>query len=86
MWYYYAALALLAISLFSSFLIKSRYNEYIKHAVASNYNGTITANAILRSQNISDVKIVSIPGNLTDNYNPSTYFRCKNCFYTRKLN
>ncbi|NMA15957.1 MAG: zinc metallopeptidase [Erysipelotrichia bacterium] len=72
MWYYYAALALLAISLFSSFLIKSRYNEYIKHAVASNYNGTITANAILRNQNISDVKIVSIPGNLTDNYNPST--------------
>lgn len=72
MWYYYAALGLFVLSLFASFLIKSRYNKYIQYAVSSNYNGAITANTILRSQNISDVKVVSIPGNLTDNYNPTT--------------
>ncbi|MGI6608363.1 MAG: zinc metallopeptidase [Erysipelotrichaceae bacterium] len=71
MWYYYAAFALLAISLFASFLVKSRFNKYVKYSVASNYNGAITANTILRSRNISDVQVVSIPGNLTDNYNPA---------------
>ena len=71
MWYYYAALVLFALSLFASFLVKSRFNKYVKYSVASNYNGAITANTILRSKNISDVKVVSIPGNLTDHYNPT---------------
>ncbi|MGI6509133.1 MAG: zinc metallopeptidase [Erysipelotrichaceae bacterium] len=71
MWYYYAALALFIVSLFASFLVKSRFNKYVTYSVASNYNGAITANTILRSRNISDVKVVSVPGNLTDNYNPT---------------
>lgn len=71
MWYYYAALVLFIVSLLASFLVKSRFNKYVTYSVASNYNGAITANTILRSRNISDVKVVSVPGNLTDNYNPT---------------
>ncbi|HPW53144.1 MAG TPA: zinc metallopeptidase [Erysipelotrichaceae bacterium] len=69
--YYVFALILLVLSLGASYLVKSRFDKYVKYPVASNYNGSITANTILRSRNISDVQVISVPGTLTDHYNPS---------------
>ncbi len=71
MWYYYVAIALFLLSLFASFLVNSRFDKYVRYPVASNFNGAITANTILRSKNISDVKVISTPGKLTDHYNPT---------------
>lgn len=56
----------------SQWYIQSSYNKYNKYAVASKMTGAETARKILDSNGLSKVKIVEIPGELTDNFNPST--------------
>ena len=52
--------------------IQSAYSQYSEVASRNNITGRDAAEAVLRAAGINDVEIVSIQGELTDHYNPST--------------
>lgn len=68
MWYYVVSIVLLFVSLIISSLVSYSFKKY--SSVFTTNNGANTAQIILDHYRISDVKINSISGSLTDNYNP----------------
>ena len=52
--------------------IQSAYSQYSEVDSRNNITGRDAAEAVLRAAGINDVEIVSIQGELTDHYNPST--------------
>jgi len=50
--------------------LKSKFKQYSKISITSGMNGKEIAERMLLDHNISNVKIVSVPGKLTDHYNP----------------
>lgn len=50
--------------------LQSVFSKYSKVPFAGGMTGKEVAEKMLRSNGINDVKVVSIPGRLTDNYNP----------------
>ena len=50
--------------------LKNRFKKYSKIATVSGLSGKEIAEKMLIDHNITDVKIVSVPGKLTDHYNP----------------
>jgi len=52
--------------------LKSRFREYSSIPVNQNLSGKEIAEKMLYANGISDVKVVSVPGQLTDHYNPAT--------------
>jgi Zn-dependent membrane protease YugP len=53
-----------------SWRLKSKFNEYSQVAFAGNMTGAQVAEKMLRDNDVTDVKIVSVEGQLTDHYNP----------------
>ncbi len=51
--------------------LKSKVKKYSQIATVSGLSGKEIAEKMLRNHEISDVKVVSIPGKLTDHYNPT---------------
>lgn len=51
--------------------LKSRFEKYSKTPLQSNMSGREIAEQMLRDHGITDVKIISVPGQLTDHYNPA---------------
>jgi Zn-dependent membrane protease YugP len=51
--------------------LKSVFEEYSKMPLSSGMTGAQVAEKMLRDNNIYDVKIESVPGKLTDHYNPA---------------
>lgn len=70
---YYMLLVLptLLLSIIAQILVKSTFAKQSKINSRRNMSGAETARLLLRTNNITDVKIVPISGTLTDNYNPS---------------
>lgn len=60
------------ISVFVSNRLKSKFKKYSKLHLANNMSGHEIAEAMLADHNIRDVQVVSVPGQLTDHYNPAT--------------
>src|SRR5438046_6647324 len=58
------------IGLIISGILKSKFKKYSNTPLSSNYSGKEIAEKMLRDNNISDVRVVSVEGRLTDNYNP----------------
>ncbi len=58
------------ISWLVSMRLKSKFNEYSQVAFTGNLTGAQIAEKMLRDNDITDVKIVSVEGQLTDHYNP----------------
>jgi len=58
------------ISWLVSMRLKSKFNEYSQVAFRGNMTGAEIAAKMLRENNIDDVKITSVEGQLTDHYNP----------------
>ncbi len=50
--------------------LKSKFNEYSQIAFRGNFTGAEVAAKMLRDNDIRDVKIMSVEGQLTDHYNP----------------
>ncbi|KFD38597.1 zinc metallopeptidase [Schleiferia thermophila] len=50
--------------------LKSRFEKYSRVPVAAGLTGAEVAEKMLRDHGIYDVRIVSVPGKLTDHYNP----------------
>ncbi len=68
--YIILALALSAISWFVSNRLKTKFEHYSKFPVR--LSGKEIAEQMLRESGIYDVKVQSVPGALTDHYNPQT--------------
>ena len=50
--------------------LKKKFNEYSKIPTISGMSGKQIAEKMLADNKITDVKIISVPGKLTDHYNP----------------
>ena len=62
-------LATLGVSALVSNTLKRRFREYSQ--VPVQYTGAQIAQQMLRDHGITDVKVVSVPGHLSDHYNPA---------------
>lgn len=62
----------LILSLITQVLVKGRFSRFDKVISKRNLTGAQAAQLLLQKNNIYDVKIVHINGQLSDNYNPST--------------
>ncbi|MEM6687259.1 MAG: zinc metallopeptidase [Bacteroidota bacterium] len=62
--------AIMLISMFVSNKLKSKFAHYSKLSLRNGMTGAEIANQMLADHGISDVKVISTPGMLTDHYNP----------------
>lgn len=51
--------------------LKSKFEKYSKLSLSSGLSGKEVAEKMLRDAGIHDVKVISVPGSLTDHYNPA---------------
>lgn len=51
--------------------LKNKFEKYSKTPLQSNLNGREVAERMLRDHGITDVKVISVAGQLTDHYNPA---------------
>jgi len=51
-------------------ILQSKFNKYTKVPLGTGLSGREVAERMLRENNIHDVRVVSVPGRLTDHYNP----------------
>lgn len=70
---YYLILVLpaLLLSMWAQVKVKSTFERFSKEAVAKNITGAQAAAYLLKVNNITDVKVARVAGNLTDHYDPS---------------
>jgi len=64
-------IAIMGVSWLVSFRLKSKFNEYSQVPLSSGLSGKEVAEKMLRENNITDVKVISVDGFLTDHYNPA---------------
>jgi Zn-dependent membrane protease YugP len=57
------------VSMLVSSTLKRRFNEYSQ--IPIRYTGAQVAEAMLRQNGLTDVKVISTPGQLTDHYDPT---------------
>ncbi len=66
---------IIIVSMLASFIVgrvlQSRFNKYAKIPLQTGLSGKEVAERMLRESNIHDVRVVSVPGRLTDHYNPA---------------
>ncbi|MCT6764040.1 zinc metallopeptidase [Riemerella anatipestifer] len=68
---YYIILGIITlVSWLVSARLKSKFNHYSKVILSNGLSGKEVAEKMLRDNGIHDVQVVSIPGQLTDHYNP----------------
>jgi uncharacterized protein len=68
---YMIMIGLLILSFVISFRFKSKFKEYSEQMLANGLSGKEIAEKMLKDYGISDVKVVSVEGSLTDHYNPA---------------
>lgn len=61
----------MGISLFVGWRLKSAFNKYAQIPLASGLSGREIAIKMLNDNGIYDVQVLSVPGQLTDHYNPA---------------
>ena len=66
------SLVFLGISFLVSAVLKSKFTKYGKIGLANGLSGREIAEKMLRENGITDVKVTSVEGFLTDHYNPLT--------------
>src|SRR6478609_7104272 len=59
------------VGMIISYILKSKFKKYAETPISSNLSGKEIAEKMLRDNGIYDVKVLSVPGALTDNYNPT---------------
>ena len=68
--YYIIAGIVFVVSMFVSNKLKSKFKKYSNIHLRNGMSGYEIAIKMLQDNNISDVKVISTPGMLTDHYNP----------------
>lgn len=69
--YYIIAGLIFVVSLYVSNKLKSKFKHYSKVHLQNGMSGREMAEKMLQDNGITDVKVISTPGMLTDHYNPS---------------
>ncbi|HET8885371.1 MAG TPA: zinc metallopeptidase [Salinimicrobium sp.] len=69
--YYIIAGLIFIVSLYVSNRLKSKFKKYSKVHLQNGMSGAEIAEKMLRDNGITDVKVISTPGMLTDHYNPA---------------
>jgi len=64
--------SVMLLSWLISYQLKSRFKKYSLIPMNKGFTGKDVAEKMLREHGISDVKVVSVEGTLTDHYNPAT--------------
>lgn len=64
-------LLVMGVSMLVSWQLKSRFEKYSKTPLSNGMSGAEIAQRMLRDNGIADVRVVSVPGQLTDHYNPA---------------
>ena len=68
---YYILIGLIsALSMGVSQRLKSKFAQYSKLHLRNNLSGKEIALRMLKAYNVHDVQVISVPGQLTDHYNP----------------
>jgi Zn-dependent membrane protease YugP len=67
---YLILLLVMGASWFVSYRLKSKFKEYAEVPLSSGLTGGEVAQKMLKDNFISDVKVISVEGFLTDHYNP----------------
>ncbi len=67
---YVIVIVFMLISWLVSMRLKSKFKQYSEVAFRGNLTGAQIAAKMLADNNLSDVKIISVEGQLTDHYNP----------------
>ena len=71
MMYYAIAGIVFLISSYVSNKLKSKFKEYSEVSLQNGMSGAEIAEKMLADHGITDVKVISTPGSLTDHYNPA---------------
>lgn len=71
MTYYILLGAIFIISMVVQNRLKSKFAYYSKVHLQNGMSGKEIAEKMLRDNNITDVRVISVPGQLTDHYNPA---------------
>lgn len=69
--YYIVAGIVFLVSWYVSNKLKSKFKEYSKVHLRNGMSGKEIAEKMLSDNGIQDVKVISVPGRLTDHYNPA---------------
>jgi len=67
----FVSLLFMGISMVVSMVLKSKFSKYSKIPLANGMSGREIAEKMLRENGIYDVQVVSVPGFLSDHYDPS---------------
>jgi uncharacterized protein len=68
---YLIGIVFMLISWLVSARLKSKFKEYSQTPLSSGLSGREVAEMMLRDNGITDVKVISVAGRLTDHYNPA---------------
>ncbi|MBO9639257.1 zinc metallopeptidase [Siphonobacter aquaeclarae] len=68
---YLIGLIVMAVSMFISWRLRSKFNEYSQVGLSIGLSGKEIAEKMLRDNGIYDVRVISVEGQLTDHYNPA---------------
>jgi hypothetical protein len=71
--YFILVIPILLLSLFVSWRFKSKFNQYAEIHLNSGMSGKEVAEQMLRDHGITNVKVLSTEGALSDHYNPSDF-------------
>lgn len=69
--YYLIIIAIAIISMIVQSRLRSKFAYYSKLHLRNGLSGKEVAEKMLRENNIHDVQVISVPGQLTDHYNPA---------------
>jgi len=68
---YVIVILIMVLSYGVSAVLKSKFDKYSRVALPRNLSGKDIAERFLSENGISDVKVISVQGQLTDHYNPT---------------
>jgi uncharacterized protein len=68
---YLIGIVFMLISWLVSARLKSKFKEYSQTPISSGLSGREVAERMLRDNGITDVRVISVAGRLTDHYNPA---------------
>jgi uncharacterized protein len=68
--YYLIIIVSMAVSWYVSWKLKSKFEFYSKVHLRNGLSGKEIAERMLKDSGINDVQVISVPGQLTDHYNP----------------
>ncbi|MDQ0595579.1 Zn-dependent membrane protease YugP [Chryseobacterium ginsenosidimutans] len=69
--YYIIIIISMAVSWYISWKLKSKFEYYSNVHLKNGLSGKEIAEKMLRDNGINDVQVISVPGQLTDHYNPA---------------